>query len=92
VFTTLSCDAAQTPALPRDLFAAIQDLKRELNAVVLAHYYQEPDIQDVADYLGDSLGLSQQAAQIDTGHRLRWGAFYGRNREDFEPRQTGAAA
>lgn len=49
--------------LPRDLFGAIADLKRELNAVILAHYYQEPDIQDIADYIGDSLGLSQQAAQ-----------------------------
>lgn len=54
--------AAQTQ-LPRDLFGAIADLKRELNAVILAHYYQEPDIQDIADYIGDSLGLSQQAAQ-----------------------------
>nr|WP_199320741.1 quinolinate synthase NadA [Leptolyngbya sp. FACHB-261] len=51
--------------LPDDLFAAIQSLKRELNAVILAHYYQDPDIQDVADYLGDSLGLSQQAASTN---------------------------
>ena len=36
-----------------------------MNAVVLAHYYQEPDIQDIADYIGDSLGLSQQAASTD---------------------------
>lgn len=45
------------------LIAEIQALKTKLNAVILAHYYQEPDIQDVADYIGDSLGLSQQAAQ-----------------------------
>lgn len=51
--------------LPRDLVGAIQALKRELKAVVLAHYYQESAIQDIADYLGDSLGLSQQAAQTD---------------------------
>ena len=44
-----------------DLFFQIERLKREKNAIVLAHYYQEADIQDVADYIGDSLGLAQQA-------------------------------
>lgn len=46
-----------------DVFAAIERLKVEKNAIILAHYYQEPDIQDVADYIGDSLGLAQKAAQ-----------------------------
>jgi quinolinate synthase len=44
-----------------DLFLEIERLKRQKNAIVLAHYYQEADIQDVADYIGDSLGLAQQA-------------------------------
>jgi quinolinate synthase len=48
-----------------DLFAEIERLKKQKNAIVLAHYYQEPDIQDVADYIGDSLGLAQKAEKTD---------------------------
>jgi quinolinate synthase len=48
-----------------DLFEAIQSLKKEKNAVILAHYYQDADIQDIADYIGDSLGLAQAAANTD---------------------------
>src|ERR1700752_2575944 len=48
-----------------DIFAEIQILKKQKNAVILAHYYQNPDIQDVADYIGDSLGLAQQVQQTN---------------------------
>ncbi len=51
--------------IPQNLFEAINGLKQDLNAVILAHYYQDPDIQDIADYIGDSLGLSRQAAATD---------------------------
>src|ERR1700676_1469551 len=52
---------AQAEPLAREIFI----LKKQLNAVILAHNYQVPEIQDVADYVGDSLGLAQQAAKTD---------------------------
>src|SRR5829696_4486040 len=48
-----------------DLFYEIERFKKEKNAIILAHLYQEPDIQDIADYIGDSLGLAQQAAKTE---------------------------
>src|SRR2546423_15346191 len=50
---------ARFDPLAREIFT----LKKQLNAVILAHNYQVPEIQEVADYVGDSLGLSQQAAK-----------------------------
>ncbi|MBC7827705.1 MAG: quinolinate synthase NadA [Chitinophagaceae bacterium] len=48
-----------------DLFQEIEILKKEKKAIILAHYYQESDIQDIADYIGDSLGLAQQAEKTE---------------------------
>lgn len=64
--TTLPTRPPASRIDPRlDLFEEIERLKRQMNAVVLAHYYQDPDIQDVADYIGDSLGLARQAAETE---------------------------
>ena len=54
-------DISVDPTL--DLFEEIKRLKKEKNAIILAHYYQDADIQEIADYIGDSLGLARQAAQ-----------------------------
>ncbi len=48
-----------------DLFEEIQKLKKDKNAILLAHYYQDADIQDIADYIGDSLGLAQKAQSTE---------------------------
>ncbi len=52
---------ASTDPMPQDLVSEIKRLKREKNAVLLAHYYQEEEIQDIADFIGDSLELARKA-------------------------------
>ncbi len=63
--TAVAPSTASEPRTREELRTEIAHLKRERNAVILAHYYQEADIQDVADFVGDSLQLAQQAAKTD---------------------------
>ena len=69
-----------------DYESKIQELKRSLNAVILAHYYQESEIQDVADFVGDSLALAQAAATTKAPGCLSLKALkaFGGHRSDSE--------
>ena len=59
-----------------DIESKIKQLKREMNAVILAHYYQNEDIQDIADFVGDSLDLSRKAAATDADYIIFCGVRF----------------
>jgi len=80
-----------------DYESEIASLKKKLNAVILAHYYQDDDIQDLADHVGDSLELARRAAETTADvivfccrcHCVLRRPLYGGGRQDSESRQAG---
>ena len=81
------------PAVLDDISAEILDLKKKIGATILAHYYQEGEIQELADITGDSLKLAREATKVDyAGHRLLRRPLHGRDGQDAQPVEAGAAA
>jgi len=74
----------------RDIFLHLKELKKERNAVIFSHYYQDPDIQNTTDFMGNSLALSQQAITTNADIIIiLWCSFYVRNSKNYKSRKTG---
>ena len=81
------------PAVLDDISAEILDLKKQIGATILAHYYQEGEIQELADFTGDSLKLARAATKVESpDHRLLRRPLHGRDGQDAQPGEEGAAA
>jgi len=72
----MSVQSAPSPTGHIDIFDEIDELRRQRNAVILAHFYQDPDIQDLADYIGDSLQLAKAARDTDADVILFCGVHF----------------
>lgn len=71
------------------LASEIRELKKQRNAVILAHYYTSPEVQDAADYVGDSFGLSKMAAELDCDTLVFCGVrFMGESAKLLSPEKT----
>ena len=75
-----------------NLIEAIKQLKKEKNAIILGHYYQKGEIQDIADYVGDSLALAQWAARTEADIIVMCGVHFIGEPRGALSRQEGAGA